>query len=355
MVGHDGRHRRLHVARNRRAARTSIRAPISSRSASCSTRWPPGRRAFRARRPPWSSTASSIASRRRRARSTRRFPRSSIASSPKRSKRIATLRYQTAADMRADLQRLSAIPDRAAAGGRSSTVRRAVVCSSPAPSSSYARAAASRILRRRPSATSRRRGRHLSEVVGAASRPAERTLAGAAADGSLTTFRAPSPMAAGLAVASSVAQTGVVPACVCHPVRERAAEPPARSDTSAARRSAASHGRDTAPTAATGHRGPRAVRRSAGRQPARASTSRRRRSGTRRRQRPARTLATVPRQLAAPRQPAEPERAKPPPRERLDIARAKIEQQPARARARRFAPDLSSTSPAAPPPPKRRS
>ena len=61
----DG-HRRLHVARAgaRRRARRAHRT--SSRSGSCSTRWPPASRRSRAPRPRWCSTPSSTASRRRR-------------------------------------------------------------------------------------------------------------------------------------------------------------------------------------------------------------------------------------------------------------------------------------------------
>ena len=61
-VGHDGRHHRVHVARTGARRRCSTRAPICSRLASSSTRWRPAGRAFRGTRPPWCSTASSIAS-----------------------------------------------------------------------------------------------------------------------------------------------------------------------------------------------------------------------------------------------------------------------------------------------------
>ena len=92
--------------RSRRAARSSTRAPICFRSASCSTRWRPA------------SSRSPDA--RRRSSSTRilhkaptapvrlnpNCPASWSASSTRRSRRIATLRYQSAADLRADLKRL---------------------------------------------------------------------------------------------------------------------------------------------------------------------------------------------------------------------------------------------------------
>ena len=95
--------------RSRRAATTSIRAPTCSRSAWCSTRWRPAAQSFpgthhrgRLRRHPQSRPDAAEHDQRDAAR------RSSIASSRRRSRRIAALRYQTAADLGADLQAAAA-------------------------------------------------------------------------------------------------------------------------------------------------------------------------------------------------------------------------------------------------------
>ena len=110
----DDRARRsgtIHTCRlSRRAGRRSMRAATCSPPASCFTRWRPASCRSRARRRR-DFRESAAARRRRRRKSRPAFPPSSIASSCGRSRRIAKLRYQSAADLRADLKRLRRAAD----------------------------------------------------------------------------------------------------------------------------------------------------------------------------------------------------------------------------------------------------
>ena len=101
--GHHGRHRRRTCRRSRRAARTSIRGPTCSRSASCSTRWRPGRQSF-----PGATTAvvfDGILNREPMPPSTlnAQIPTEIDRIISKALEKDRALRYQSAADMRADL------------------------------------------------------------------------------------------------------------------------------------------------------------------------------------------------------------------------------------------------------------